>query len=217
MDRSTVTSIIQEPVSSPAGAIVLTHGRGADADDLEPLLGLLDPDRRLLAVFPRGPLLLPPGGRHWYIVRRVGFPDPGTFLPTFAELAEHVDTLLADRGISPERTVLGGFSQGAVMSYGLALGAGRPSPAAVLAFSGFIPSIEGFDIALEGRQGLPASISHGTLDPVIEVGFGRAARDRLQAAGLDVRYREDPVGHTIAPGAVAQARATLEEALAKAS
>jgi phospholipase/carboxylesterase len=214
VERSTVTSLIREPASRRAGAIVLAHGRGADADDLEPLLDLLDPDRRLLGVFPRGPLVLPPGGRHWYIVRQVGFPDSGTFLPTFAELAAHVDGLLAEREIPWERTVLAGFSQGAVMSYALALGVERPRPAAILAFSGFIPSVEGFDLALGDRARLPVSISHGTLDPVIEVGFGRAARDRLSAAGLDVRYREDTVGHTIAPAALAQARSVLDEALA---
>jgi phospholipase/carboxylesterase len=213
MDRGTVTAVIRESASTPAGAIILTHGRGADADDLEPLLDLVDPNRRFFAVLPRGPLRLPPGGRHWYIVRTVGFPDPGTFHPTFSELAQHVDSLLAERGIAWERTVLAGFSQGAVMSYALALGAGRPTPAAVLAFSGFIPTVEGFEIAVEGREGLIVSISHGTLDPVIEVGFGRAARDRLLGAGLDVRYREDPVGHTIASGALTQARDAIDDAL----
>jgi phospholipase/carboxylesterase len=108
---------------------------------------------------------------------------------------------------------VGGFSQGAVRGYALALGAGRPRPAAVLAFSGFLPSVEGFDLALADRAGLPVSISHGSLDPVISVTFGRDARDRLTAAGLAVRYREDAVGHTISPGALAQARAVLEEAL----
>jgi phospholipase/carboxylesterase len=213
VERSQVTSVLREPASTPAGALVLTHGRGADADDLEPLLDLLDSDRRLLAILPRGPLFLPPGGRHWYIVRQVGFPDPGTFLPTFEELAGHLDAILAEREIPWEQTAVGGFSQGAVMSYALALGAGRPRPAAVLACSGFIPSVEGFDLALADRAGLPVSISHGSLDPVISVNFGRDARDRLTAAGLAVRYREDPVGHTISPGALAQARAVLEEAL----
>jgi phospholipase/carboxylesterase len=166
-----------------------------------------------LGVFPRGPLLLPPSGRPWYIVRQVGYPDPGTFLPTFDELAGHVDSLLAERELSWEQTALGGFSQGAVMSYALALGADRPRPAAILAFSGFIPSVEGFDLALGERALLPISISHGTLDPVIEVGFGRAARDRLTAAGLDVRYREEPVGHTITPAALTQARSVLDMAV----
>jgi phospholipase/carboxylesterase len=189
------------------------HGRGADADDLAPLLDLLDPDRSVLGVLPRGPLELPPGGRHWYIVKQVGFPDPGTFAPSFEQLASHVDTLLAERTISWERTVVGGFSQGAVMAYALALGAGRPRPAAVLAFSGFIPSVEGFDLALADRAGLPVFISHGSVDPVISVGFGRDARDRLSAAGLAVTYREDPMGHTISPAALALAGNAFESAL----
>jgi phospholipase/carboxylesterase len=80
--------------------------------------------------------------------------------------------------------------------------------------SGFIPTVDGFELDLEGRAGLPVSISHGTYDPVIRVEFGRDARDRLDAAGLDVAYREDQVAHQIAPGAVAQARAVLAKALA---
>jgi phospholipase/carboxylesterase len=93
------------------------------------------------------------------------------------------------------------------------LAAGRPSPAAILAFSGFIPRVDGFALDLTARAGLPVSIAHGTHDPVIPVEFGRDARDRLEAAGLDVSYREDPVGHTISPGAVTQARAVLGAAL----
>jgi phospholipase/carboxylesterase len=213
VDRSPITSTLREPASTPAGALVLMHGRGADADDLEPLLALLDPARRLLGIFPRGPLKLPPGGRHWYIVQQVGFPDPSTFLPTFDELAGHVDFVLGEHGVDWEKTAVGGFSQGAVMAHALGLGAGRSRPAAILAFSGFIPSVEGFDLGLADRADVPVSISHGTLDPVIGVGFGRDARDRLSAAGLAVRYREDPVGHTISPAALAQGRAVLEVAL----
>jgi phospholipase/carboxylesterase len=213
VERSPVTSVLREPESTPTGALVLTHGRGADPYDLEPLLEILDPARKLLGILPRGPLLLPPGGRHWYIVRQIGFPDPPTFLASFRELADHLSSVLQERGLSWDRTVLGGFSMGAVMSYALSLGADRPRPAGVLAFSGFIPSVEGFDLALADREGLPVSISHGTLDPVIGVNFGRDARDQLAAAGLAVHFREDPVGHTIAPPALAQAKGVLEEAL----
>ena len=107
--------------------------------------------------------------------------------------------------------MLGGFSQGTVMSYALGLAASRPRPAGILAMSGFIPTVEGFELDLESRAGLPVSISHGTYDPVIGVEFGRDARDRLEAAGADVAYREDPVAHQIAPGGTVrvQARAVL--------
>jgi phospholipase/carboxylesterase len=197
----------------PAGALVLLHGRGADELDLVPMLDLLDPEQRLLGLAPRGPLALPPGGAHWYVVKEIGFPDPDTFLPTFAETSEWLDSTLEEAGIPPERTLLGGFSQGTVMSYALSLGASRPRPAGILAMSGFIPTVEGFELDLEGRSGLPVSISHGTYDPVIGVEFGRDARDRLDAAGLAVAYREDPVAHQISPAALAQARAVLERAL----
>ena len=214
MARSPIEAIIRPPTTgSPTGALILTHGRGADAGDLEPLLPLLDPDRRLLGIFPRGPLALPPGGRHWYIVREIGFPDAGTFLPTNTELGTYLDGVLAEHGLGWDRTALAGFSQGAVMSYALGLGAGRPRPAAILAFSGFIPTVEGFELDLGSRTGLPVAIAHGTYDPVISVEFGRQATTLLEEAGLAVSYREDPVAHTIAPGGIAQALTVLADAL----
>jgi phospholipase/carboxylesterase len=190
------------------------HGRGADEHDLAPLLPALDPNGDLLGVLPRGPLALPPGGRHWYVLREVGSPDRETFLQTFALLSDWLDGVLAENEVAPERLVLGGFSQGAVMAYSLGLAAGRQRPAAILAFSGFIPLVDGFELDLEGRAGLPVSISHGSLDPIISVEFAREARARLESAGLAVRYREDPVPHTIAAGALAQAKDLLADALA---
>jgi phospholipase/carboxylesterase len=182
----------------PDGALVLFHGRGADEHDLFPLLDLLDPERRLLGATARGPLLLPPGGAHWYIVRRIGFPDRDTFLSTYEQAGGWLDDLLARHDIAPERAVLGGFSQGAVMSYALGLGAGRPRPAGIIAMSGFMPTVDGFE--LDDAAGLPVAIGHGTFDPVIGVEFGRAARDRLTEAGADVTYRESPMAHSIDPG-----------------
>jgi phospholipase/carboxylesterase len=186
------------------------HGRGADEHDLAPLLEALDPERRFMGFLPRGPLSLPPGGAHWYVVREVGFPDPATFLPTFQRLSASVDAALAEADVSPDRVVFAGFSQGAVMAYSLGLGAGRPAPAGIVAFSGFIPHVDGFDLGLGSRTGLPVAISHGTLDPIISVQFGRDARAHLTAGGLDARYVEEPVGHTIGPAALAQARALVD-------
>jgi phospholipase/carboxylesterase len=180
----------------PAGALVLLHGRGADEHDLLPLLDALDPERHLAGVCPRGPLALPPGGAHWYAVREIGYPDPSTFLPTYDRAASWLDSVPELTGVPLERTVLGGFSQGCVMSYALGLGRGRPTPAGILALSGFLPTVPGWELDLE-RPGLPLAIGHGTHDPVIEVNWGREARDRLTAAGLAVTYRESPIGHTI--------------------
>lgn len=196
------------------GALVLLHGRGADEHDLFPVLDLLDPERRLVGLTLRGPLSLPPGRAHWYRVREVGYPDPATFHGTLAAVASWLDRVPERTGAPPGCTVLGGFSQGAVMAYALGLGAGRPSPAAILAFSGFLPTVEGFALDLD-RPGLPVAIGHGTADPVIEVGWGRQAASRLRAAGLDVLYRESPMGHAIDPRFLAELPAFIAAALAR--
>jgi phospholipase/carboxylesterase len=189
---------IRPAEGDPAGALVLFHGRGADEHDLFPLLDILDPERRLLGATARGPLSLPPGGAHWYAVRRVGFPDPDTFWSTYPLVSAWLDDLLARHDIPPDRAVLGGFSQGGVMSYALGLGEGRPFPAGIVALSSFIPTVEGFELG--DAAGLPVAIGHGTYDPVIGVEFARAARDRMIEAGADVTYRESPMPHAIDPG-----------------
>ena len=136
---------------APEGALVLLHGRGADEYDLFPLLDALDPERRLLGITPRGPLSLPPGGAHWYRLGGIPTPDPGTFFPTFEAAAAFLDGL----PVPIDRIVLGGFSQGAVMSWALGLGAGRPRPAAIMALSGFMPEVEGFELDLTDLDGVP--------------------------------------------------------------
>jgi phospholipase/carboxylesterase len=181
-----------------AGLLVLLHGRGADENDLFPLLDVFDPEQRLLGVTPRGPLSLPPGGAHWYALGGIGYPEPETFLSTYALASEWLDGLWAETGIGPERTVLGGFSQGAVMTWALGLGEGRPRPAALIALSGFMPTVEGWQLDLSPPLP-PVAIGHGTYDPVITVDWSRQARERVEAAGGTVVYRESPLPHTIDP------------------
>jgi len=152
------------PVADPEGALVLFHGRGADENDLFPLLDLLDPERRLVGATPRGPLSLPPGGAHWYVVREIGFPDKETFDASYELASAWLAAFAAETGVSPEQTVLGGFSQGAVMTYALGLGRGRPRPAGLIALSGFIPTAEGFELDLSTPLP-PVAIGHGTYDP----------------------------------------------------
>ena len=196
--------------AEPAGALVLMHGRGADERDLAPLFDILDPERRLVCVAPRGPLSLPPGGRHWYAVRRVGAPDPDTFRPTFERLERWLASLEEETGVPIGRTVLGGFSQGAVMSWALGIGPGRPRPAGILALSGFVPEVPAFALQ-EDLSGLAVAIAHGSEDAVIPVDFGRSARDRAQRGEADVLYRESAVAHTIDPAVIGDLMAWLRD------
>jgi phospholipase/carboxylesterase len=203
----TLRALERPAAGEPEGALVLLHGRGADEHDLFPLLDALDPDRRLHGYTPRAPLTLPPGGAHWYMVPRVGYPDPETFAEGYGALTEWFDAL----PFAASDVVLGGFSQGAVMSYALGLGKGRPRTRALIALSGFIPTVDTWEPDLEPPFP-PIAIAHGTYDPVIPVEFGRQARDRLEAAGADVWYRESPIEHSIDPQVVLELRALVAAA-----
>ena len=159
----------ERPADGPAdGLLVLHHGRGADEHDLLDLADVLDPDRRLHVVTPGGPLQIAGSpGKHWYVVPRVGYPDPATFAAARDSLAAFHDALWERTGIDPSRTVLGGFSMGTVMSYAHGLGADRPPVGGILALSGFVPTVEGWSPALLGREHTRVFIAHGRNDPVI--------------------------------------------------
>jgi phospholipase/carboxylesterase len=194
----------------PEGLLVLHHGRGSDERDLIGLADLLDPERRLRVVTPRAPLTLPGSpGYHWYLVPRVGYPDRESFEAARAALAGLHDRLWEESGIGPERTVLGGFSMGAVMSYAMGVDAERPAVAGILAFSGFVPTVEGWEPSLGDRTETRVFVSHGRRDPVIGVGFAERARDLLEGAGLEVTYRESELGHQIDPAHLRDASAWL--------
>jgi phospholipase/carboxylesterase len=194
----------------PAGLLVLHHGRGADEHDLLGLAEVLDPERRLHVVTPRAPLTIPGWpGYHWYVVPRVGFPDPDTFYAAFSALAELHDELWERTGLTSDMTVLGGFSMGSVMSYSLGLSADRPAPAGILAFSGFVPTVEGWEPSLADRTTTRVFIAHGRNDPIMDVAFARRARELLESGGLDVDYHESDVAHTIDPAHVPAAEAWL--------
>jgi phospholipase/carboxylesterase len=206
---------LERPAEGEAsGLLLLHHGRGTDERDLIGLADALDPERRLRVVSARGPLQLPGSpGYHWYLVPRVGYPDPETFFAARAALAELHDELWAEGGPGPERTVLGGFSMGSVMSYAMGLGADRPAVAGILAFSGFVPTVEGWQPSLADRTATRAFVAHGRNDPVIGIAFAQRARELLDGAGLVVEYRESELGHQIDPAQIADARVWLEALL----
>jgi phospholipase/carboxylesterase len=88
------------------------------------------------------------------------------------------------------------------MSYSLGLGADRPAPAGILAFSGFVPVVDGWQPELAGRERVRAFVAHGRFDPVMEIGFAQRARALLEAGGLEVSYHEADVAHQIDPAHV---------------
>jgi phospholipase/carboxylesterase len=208
--------LVRPAAGDPEGALVLFHGRGTSEHDLYPLLDALDPERRLLGATPRGPLLLPPGGAHWYVVREIGYPDRETFMSSYELAAAWLDGLVEETGFPAARTIVGGFSQGAVMSWALGLGRGRPRPAGIIALSGFVPTVNAFELDLSLPLP-PVAIGHGTYDPVISVEFGRQARQLLEEAGADVLFRESPMPHTVDPAFIAELQPWVSDVLSSSA
>jgi phospholipase/carboxylesterase len=205
-----LTAVERPAGGDPVGLVVLHHGRGSDEQDLIELADVFDPEQRLHVVAPRAPLQLPGSpGYHWYLVHRVGYPDPDGFQAASRELAAFHDALWERTGIGPERTVLGGFSMGTVMSYALGLGGERPAPAGILALSGFIPTVEGWAPDLARSDRTRVLIAHGRQDPVIPVTFARRARELLEQAGFAVDYRESDAAHHVDPADVVRVMSWL--------
>src|ERR1044072_8670749 len=99
----------------------------------------------------------------------------------------------------------------AARSYSLGLGPGRPAPAVIMAFSGFIPTVDGWqpDTARDTK----AFIAHGRQDPVMDIHFARDARDLLTAAGREVAYQESDAAHHIDPAHIPAATEWLKATL----
>jgi phospholipase/carboxylesterase len=207
----------RKAAQEPEGLLILHHGRGADEHDLLGLGDALDPERRLHVITPRAPLTLGGPGYHWYVVPRVGYPDHDTFHAAYQRLANFHDEVWERTGLTPEQTIFGGFSMGSVMSYATGLGPDRPAPAGILAFSGFVPTVDGWqpDVPRDSK----VFIAHGRRDPVMAVDFARTASRLLENAGMDVEYHESDAAHHIDPAhlprAIEWVNATLKSGAAR--
>ena len=192
--------------------LVLLHGRGDSAAGILPLAYEFERDD-LLVISVQAPLALGgvmAGGYEWYRLREPRSLDEATLRSSLAALAEFLDTVTKAYPVDPERIVLLGFSQGAVMSLGAQ--AQRPdSLAGVIALSGYFPiEIEPDAGNLVGR---PAFVAHGVYDDIIPVEAGRRTRDLLQRHGLDLTYREYPMAHQVSAEEMAEVRDWLNRLL----
>ena len=152
------------------------------------------------------------GGYHWYTVPRVGYPDPETFRRAYVSLAAFHDEVWERTGIAPERTVLGGFSMGSVMSYALGLAGERPTPAGILAFSGFIPRSEGCS-RISASRSVCRSSSPTAAGTRSWMSSSRGApMSCSKPAGLPVSYHESDAGHHIDPSHIPSAMQWLAAA-----
>jgi phospholipase/carboxylesterase len=192
--------------------LVLLHGRGDSAAGILPLAYEFERDD-LLVISVQAPLELGgvmAGGYEWYRLREPRRLDEATLRASLAALAEFLDTVKAAYPVDPERVVLLGFSQGAVMSLGAQ--ALRPdSVAGVIALSGYFPiEVEPDAGNLVGR---PAFVAHGVHDDIIPVAAGRRTRDLLERHGVDLTYREYGMAHQVSAEEMGDVRTWLDKSL----
>jgi phospholipase/carboxylesterase len=175
--------------------IIASHGRGADENDLVPLILALGLSEVIL-VTPRAPFAFPYGGYAWYNPGEEGVPDSETFRTSLKLFQQFVAEVKTGYPVDPERLLLLGFSQGTVISYATVL-LDPSSFRGLAALSGYVPERSGLRLDTSKLADFPVFISHGRNDPMIPVQLGRDSAALLERAGADVTYREYSMGHQV--------------------
>ncbi|HET7542540.1 MAG TPA: hypothetical protein VFK05_21870 [Polyangiaceae bacterium] len=194
--------------------VVLLHGYGAPGTDLVPLWRELAVAREVRFVFPEAPLDLGFGGRAWWPIDMARLQDryseaaveqliaevPPGIDAARAALLELLATLERDFAAPPEQTLIGGFSQGAMLATDTVLRTTRAFGGLAL-LSGTLISHDEWLPLMSARRGLPVLQSHGRADPVLPFALAERLRDELVSAGLPVEFVAFNGGHGI-PGGV---------------
>jgi len=208
-------AIIRRPLipSETPPILVLLHGLGADEHDLMGLASELD--ARLLVVSLRAPLEYGPTGFAWFQINWDAdgiHVDASQVLASRELLINTLKSLPEAVGAPASPLFLAGFSQGAMMSLGVAL----EEPAlvkGVVCMSGrlvpeFLPPSRPSEVAK-----VPFLVQHGTGDDILPVTGSQLIRDCLEAIGCTVTYREYPMRHEIGRQSLADIRDWLDEHL----
>jgi phospholipase/carboxylesterase len=211
--------------------VVLLHGFGAPGDDLVSLHRVIEAPAGTRFLFPVAPLALPPAygaGRAWWhidmaaldkamregTVRDLSREAPDGLLPARAKVQALL--LEAQTKLSPSAIVLGGFSQGAMLSCDVALDSDIALGGLVV-LSGTLLAEAEWTARMASRKGLPVLQSHGRQDPILAFEMAERLRDLLKEAGLDVTWIPFNGGHGIPPAALDGLRPFLAKALAPVS
>jgi phospholipase/carboxylesterase len=200
----------------PFPAIVALHGWGASAQDLLGLAPFLLGGEALV-LCPQGPfeLEIAPGvpGYGWFPISMGGPLDVGAFGRASELLRSFLDEAARRYPIEPRKQLLLGFSQGGVMAYDLVLR--EPARfAGLAALSSWLPDPLARSMPPQPEhKGLPVFVCHGTEDPMIPVERARESREALLRLGVNLAYREYPMGHEIRPEALRDLVEWLQKAI----
>jgi phospholipase/carboxylesterase len=188
----------------PRLAVLWLHGLGADGHDFEPIVPELGLSLPVRFVFPHAPVrpVTINGGmamRAWYDI--LGFDrrakaDSAGIRASAAAVTELVDREI-ERGMSSERIVLAGFSQGGAIALHVALRSPRPL-AGVLALSTYLPlaaTLASERSAANAR--IPLFMAHGTDDSVLPLALAESSRGVLEGLGYAVEWHAYPMAHSV--------------------
>lgn len=205
-----------------APLVVLLHGYGAPGDDLVPLARTLEQRLREPMRFAllQAPLTRPPSGRAWWPIEDFGANRPadrGDQTPAgLAEARRDVIAWLETHrragDLTPARTVVGGFSQGAMVATDVAL-AWDARPAGLVVLSGGPVDEARWVERLEGRAPPRVFMSHGRRDPLLAFSAAARLRERFAGAGSELTFVPFDGRHTIPPPVVDRLARFLADAL----
>ena len=193
--------------------VVLLHGFGAPGNDLVPLADVLDAPTDTRFVFPEGPLTLsfgPRNARAWWLIdmariaqdqaagraRDLSNEIPKGLAPARETMLAFLKEVERKLGAEPRKTVLGGFSQGAMLSCDVMLRTAQPY-AGLIQLSGTLLAKQEWAPLLPKRKGLPVFQSHGMQDEILPHVGAERLRDTLTHAGLSVEWHSFRGGHEI--------------------
>ena len=182
-------------------AIVLLHGYGASMTDLAGLSAMIDRSGYIY-LFPNAPIPLPiaPGMTGYAWTPPGGSEDVHT-AERAAERAEELlvgfyDEIEERHGVTDGGIVMGGFSQGGMMTYRFGLPRPEKFPGLVI-LSGRVPSPEGLTARLPEDRDQPIFVAHGTQDAMIGIEDARTSREFLTTNGYSPEYQEYHMAHEI--------------------
>jgi phospholipase/carboxylesterase len=208
---SALSAIVRGGAGPPS--LVLLHGYGSNAGDWLQFEHKLQVPQNGRLVFPQGPLRGPNGARGWWWLNIEGHVPPGERYPDFSTAnpggikvaSRLVRNLLND---VPGPIMLGGFSQGAMLSAEIAFQTDQDLAALVL-IGGTTVNESAWAERFPGRRAMPIFIAHGRQDAVLPFATMERFQSRIKAAGLDVTWFPYEGGHEIPDEVIAAVNAFL--------
>lgn len=181
--------------------LLLLHGYGSNEEDLFSFAKELPEDYYIVSA--RAPFNLMYGSYAWYAINfdadENKFSDIGQARASRDIISNFIDELITSYPIDPANVTLIGFSQGAILSYAVALSYPEKVQR-VVAMSGYLNNeIAVDDFKENDLSKLKIFASHGTVDQVIPVEWARKSMPALENLGIAVTYKEYPIGHGVSP------------------